>query len=151
MTPSSPRISRRTRHDGRAGSPSPLDRDSRVFRVDNRDRARFSAPRFLGSVPQGPQDDVRCWYCAGMLKTARQYFGDTADMHAPASPARTAEHPFLSCRHFKSAMLLLAKTFLRGPTSHVRTFAAAVDFGMLPSEGSASDSDVESLDVQPLN
>jgi hypothetical protein len=88
-----------------------------------------------------------------MIKTARQYFADTADKHAAASPARTAEHPFLTCRQFKTAMLLQAKLFLKAPTPHVRTFAAAVDFGMLPSDGSASDHDSadESLDLQPLN
>jgi hypothetical protein len=151
LTPTSPRISRRNRIDGRVGSSSTVDRDSRASRLDH--RPRLSSPRFLGSVPQGPQDDVRCWYCAGMIKTARQYFADTADKHAAASPARTAEHPFLTCRQFKTAMLLQAKLFLKAPTPHVRTFAAAVDFGMLPSDGSASDHDSadESLDLQPLN
>ena len=117
LTPTSPRISRRNRIDGRVGSPSTVDRDSRASRLDH--RPRLSSPRFLGSVPQGPQDDVRCWYCAGMIKTARQYFADTADKHAAASPARTAEHPFLTCRQFKTAMLLQAKLFLKAPTPHV--------------------------------
>lgn len=83
-----------------------------------------------------------------MLKTARQYFVDTADKHAPASSVPTAEHPFLTCRRFKDAMLLQAKTFLKGST--VRTFAAAVDFGELSTDDSASDHDSHG-DSQSLN
>ena len=94
MTPTPPPISRCNRIDGWVVSPSTVesasvDSDSLASpsRLDH--RPRFSSPRFLGIVPQGQQDDVCCWYCAGimmMIKTARQYFADAADKHAAASP-----------------------------------------------------------------
>ena len=90
ITPTSPRVARRGRLDGRP---------------DHRSVVRSGIPRFMGSVPQGPQDDVRCWYCAGLLKTARQLFADTADKNAPVSSVRTAKHPFVHCQKFKADMV----------------------------------------------
>ena len=97
LTPHSPRVSRKARIDDR---PSGLgarhlgdEHSGGIQRAGRRDFR--SGPRFLASVPQAPHDAIRCWYCAGMLKTARQFFVDTVDKNAPVSPVRTAEHPFL--------------------------------------------------------
>ena len=146
FTPTSPRYSRRGRpgQDSRPGADSVQDvpirggaLSTKVTRYDRRSNSGSSGPRFMGLVPRGPQDDTRCWYCAGMLKTARQFYVDTADKHAPPSSVPTAEHPFLTCRRFKDAMLLQAKSFLKGSSVPVRMFAAAVDFGELSTDNSA--------------
>ena len=140
LTPHSPRVSRKARIDDRPGALGARhlgdEHPGGGHRADRRDFK--SGPRFLGSVPQGPHDAIRCWYCAGMLKTARQFFVDTVDKHAPVSPVRTAEHPFLQCRYFKGEMLVIAKTVFKGSGAPPRVFPALVDFGALSSSESDS-------------
>jgi hypothetical protein len=94
-----------------------------------------STPRFLGRVPEGPQDDHYCWYCAGLLKTALQFVVDTVDTNGAVSNVRTAAHPFLRCKYFQTEMLMIAKTVCKGPP---RVFPDLVDFGALSSSESES-------------
>jgi hypothetical protein len=109
----------------------------------------FNSPRFLGRVPFQDGDLDHCWYCAGMLKTARTFFADTAEKHASPAPARTADHPIRTCRKFKMDMLDLARTFLK-PARPPRVLAAAVDFADLPSDSDLSP-DSDSVDTESLN
>jgi len=103
-------------------------------------------PRFVGRVPRLDGDDLSCWYCAGLLKTARQFFADTADKHAPDSPPRNADHPFPTCKKFKGDMLELARHFLKPPARSVRGLTAVVDFGELPSDHDLTDSEDSEVD-----
>jgi hypothetical protein len=110
-----------------------------------------NSPRFLGRVPFQDGDLDHCWYCAGLLKTARVFFPDTAEKHASPSPARTADHPLRTCRKFKGDMLELARTFLK-PVRSPRVFAAVLDFGDLPSDSEHSDnSDSATHELEALN
>ena len=102
-----------------------------VVSTSSRGAVSFNSPRFLGRVPFQDGDLDNCWYCAGMLKTARAFFPDTAEKHASPAPARTADHPIRNCRKFKADMLELAKTFLK-PVRSPKVFAAVVDFAGLP-------------------
>ncbi len=88
-----------------------------------------------------------------MIKIARQYFADTADKHAAASQLALLNIRSSPAGSSRLQCCCRPSFFLKAPTPHVRTFAAAVDFGMLPSDGSASDHDSadESLDLHPLN
>ncbi|MFN7881698.1 MAG: hypothetical protein ACK5PF_01595, partial [bacterium] len=96
-----------------------------------------NAPQFLGRVPFTEGDEAHCWYCAGMIKTARVFFSATAEKHATPAPARTADHSIRTCRKFKSDMLDNARLFLK-PVRTPRSFVAVIDFGDLPSESDAS-------------
>jgi hypothetical protein len=119
---------------------SPADRTV-SFSSSPRAAGGSNAPRFLGRVPFHEGDAEHCWYCAGMLKTARAFFSDTAEKHATPAPARTADHSIRACRQFKSDMLNNARTFLK-PIRAPRSFVAVIDFGDLPSESDPSgDSD----------
>jgi hypothetical protein len=110
-----------------------------------------NAPRFLGRVPYQDGDADHCWYCAGMLKTARAFFSDTAEKHASPAPARTADHPIRTCRKFKADMLDLARTFLK-PVRSPKVFAAVVDFADLPSDSELSgDSESFPCESESLN
>jgi hypothetical protein len=110
-----------------------------------------NSPRFLGRVPFQAGDMDTCWYCAGMLKTARAFFPDTAEKHASPAPARTADHPIRTCRKFKADMVDLARTFLK-PVRSPKVFAAVVDFGDLPSDSEHSgDSDSFTCELESLN
>ena len=109
----------------------------RVVPTTPRAAGSFNSPRFLGRVPFQDSDLDNCWYCAGMLKTARAFFSDTAEKHASPAPARTADHPIRTCRKFKSDMLDLARTFLK-PVRSPKVFAAVVDFADLPSDSDHS-------------
>jgi hypothetical protein len=104
-----------------------------VVSTSSRGAVSFNSPRFLGRVPFQEGDLDNCWYCAGMLKTARAFFPDTAEKHASPAPARTADHPIRNHRKFKADMLELAKTFLK-PVRSPKVFAADVDFAGLPSD-----------------
>jgi len=110
-----------------------------------------NSPRFLGRVPFQDGDLDHCWYCAGLLKTARVFFPNTAEKHASPSPARTADHPLRTCRKFKGDMLELARTFLK-PVRSPKVFAAVLDFGDLPSDSDHSeDSDSVTHELEALN
>ena len=121
----------------------------RVVPITSRAAGSFNSPRFLGRVPFQDSDLDNCWYCAGMLKTARAFFSDTAEKHASPAPARTADHPIRTCRKFKSDMLDLARTFLK-PVRTQRAFVAVVDFADLPSDSDHS-ADSDSVDTASLN
>ena len=133
------------RSDRRSSSSS----GAAVVAPSSRAAGSFTSPRFLGRVPGQEGDVDHCWYCAGMLKTARAFFADTAEKHASPTPARTADHPIRSCRKFKSDMLELARTFLK-PARSPRVLAAVVDFADLPSDSDLS-ADSDSVDPASLN
>jgi hypothetical protein len=122
-----------------------------VLSTPSRGAVSFNSPRYLGRVPFQDGDLENCWYCAGMLKTARAFFADTAEKHASPAPARTADHPIRTCRKFKADMLELARTFLK-PVRSPKVFAAVVDFAELPSDSEHSgDSDSFPSEMESLN
>ena len=130
---------------------TPISSGGGVVSTSSRGPVSFSSPRFLGRVPFQDGDLDNCWYCAGMLKTARAFFPDTAEKHASPAPARTAEHPIRTCRKFKADMLELARTFLK-PARSPKVFAAVVDFADLPSDSEHSaDSDSFTGELEALN
>ena len=114
--PSSP-VSSRSHVFNRVQRSPVLSSSSRVISTSARGRVSSNSPRFLGRVPVQDGDSDNCWYCAGMLKTARAFVFDTAEKHASPAPACTAEssadHPVRNCRKIKGDMLELARTFLK--------------------------------------
>ena len=128
-------VTSRHRASSRGQRQSLVSSDARVVSHPPSPRAAgaFNSPRFLGRVPFQDGDLENCWYCAGMIKTARAFFSDTAEKHAMPAPARTADHSIRTCRKFKTDMLDLARTFLK-PVRTQRAFVAVVDFADLPSD-----------------
>ncbi len=109
----------------------------------------FNSSLFVDRVPFQDGDLDHCWYCAGMLKTVRTFFADTAEKHASPAPASIADHPISTCRKFKMDMLDLAWIFLK-PGGPPRVLAAVVDSAHLPSDPDLSP-DSESVDTESLN
>ncbi len=72
-----------------------------------------NSPSFLGRVPFQDGDSNHCWYCAGMLKTARAFFSDTAEKHASPAPASacTADHSITLAENSKLICLSLPRRF----------------------------------------
>ena len=128
-----------------------MSSNSGVVSTSARGGFSSNSPRFLGRVPVQDGDSDICWYCAGMLKTARAFFSDTAEKHASPAPARTADHPIRNCRKFKGDMLELARTFLK-PVRSPKAFAAVIDFADLPSDSEFSgDSESFPCELESLN
>jgi hypothetical protein len=147
------------RHVRRQGTnlqqPSPLTPPGVTgpARRDSRESSRSPGeqrPRYLGRVPTHSNDDVDCWHCAGLLKTARRYYAATADPLASAQDVNTATHPFLACPRFSLDMLGLAKGFLQPARRQVSFVSSLVDFETLPSDDCGSASSAEEDDT-PLN
>jgi hypothetical protein len=114
-------------------------------------RQEGNRPRYLGHVPTLSGQDYICWYCDGLLRTARRFYAHTADKNATPFVPDTADHSFRSCRLFRAHMLEQAQTILRPPKRKVVAFTGAVtsvlDFGEISSE----DSEEAAADSQHLN
>jgi hypothetical protein len=148
---SSPPVSSRSRASNRVQRSPVSSSSGGVVAISSRGGVSSNSPRFLGRVPFQDGDSDHCWYCAGMLKTARAFFSDTAEKHASPAPARTADHSIRTCRKFKTDMLELARTFLK-PVRSPKVFAAVVDFADLPSDSEHSgDSDSFLCESESLN
>ena len=158
FTPS--RNPRTTDSRGRRNFNQHFDNGQQLVRTDRSDgsargvslRSDGNKPRYLGQVPQLSGQDSICWYCDGLLRTARRFYAHTADKHAPAFVPDTADHSFRSCKLFRAHMLEQVQTILRPPKRKVVRFTAAIpsvlDFGEISSEDST---DGTGADSQPLN